>query len=156
MRGRRRRSNFPPRPIAPRRLSRNVKRSHCALRSPSRARMTRSGGGARRPRRAPLRASLSPSASGRCTRTTPIFAASSAAATSAPRCTSPAGRGATSRSRPCQSGRVRQREGGEAATASLLVNEARALKRVHHANVVRLLGACATPPMLLMCGFHSE
>ena len=38
----------------------------------------------------------------------------------------------------------------KAAAAKLLVNEARALKRVRHTNVVRLLGACAAPPMLLM------
>ena len=38
----------------------------------------------------------------------------------------------------------------KAAAAKLLVNEARALKRVRHPNVVRMLGACADPPMLLM------
>ena len=38
----------------------------------------------------------------------------------------------------------------KAKAAKLLVNEARALKRVRHANVILMLGACAEPPMLLM------
>ena len=37
-----------------------------------------------------------------------------------------------------------------ADAAKLLRNEVRALGRVQHTNVVRLLGACTEPPMLLM------
>ena len=38
----------------------------------------------------------------------------------------------------------------KAKAAKQLVNETRALKRVRHANVILMLGACAEPPMLLM------